>query len=101
MKVTQTDSGSDWKFLCQSLIVFTDQGKSILLFFTSVFRGNVKYLAQTDLDEMIFVGKGRSIIKFMETMDKQEPEMAAVSFRSQRVQVTVSFLSKLIVVYLE
>ncbi|CAD5226617.1 unnamed protein product [Bursaphelenchus xylophilus] len=50
-------------------------------------RGNVKYLAQTDLDEIIYVGKDRSIIKFMDIMDKQEPMMASVSFRSQRVQV--------------
>ncbi|CAD5219122.1 unnamed protein product [Bursaphelenchus okinawaensis] len=56
-------------------------------------RGNVQYLAQTDLDEMIYVGKDRSIISFMEIMDKQEPLMASASFRSQRVQLTNSSLT--------
>lgn len=54
-----------------------------------VFRNAVKYLAQTDLDEMLYVGPNRSVIEFMRAIDLQEPEMAAVSFRSQRVQVLV------------
>ncbi|KAI6236391.1 protein of unknown function DUF23 domain-containing protein [Aphelenchoides besseyi] len=48
-------------------------------------RTEVKYLVQTDLDEMLYVGQKRSVIEFMRAMDLQEPEMAAVSFRSQRV----------------
>ncbi|KAI6192859.1 protein of unknown function DUF23 domain-containing protein [Aphelenchoides fujianensis] len=41
-----------------------------------------------DLDEMLYVGPKRSVIDFMRAMDVQEPEMAAVSFRSQRVQIS-------------
>ncbi|KAI6200451.1 protein of unknown function DUF23 domain-containing protein [Aphelenchoides besseyi] len=48
-------------------------------------RTEVKYLVQTDLDEMLYVGQKRSVIEFMRAMDLQEPEMAAVSFRSRRV----------------
>ncbi|KAI6175762.1 protein of unknown function DUF23 domain-containing protein [Aphelenchoides bicaudatus] len=50
-------------------------------------KGEVKFLAQLDLDEMLYVGPKRSIIEFMKAIDLQEPELAAVSFRSQRVQV--------------
>lgn len=59
---------------------------------TRFFRNEVKFLAQLDLDEMLYVGPKRSVIEFMRAIDLQEPEMAAVSFRSQRVQVLVSFL---------
>lgn len=53
-------------------------------------KNKVKFLAQLDLDEMLYVRPKRSVIEFMRAIDIQEPELAAVSFRSQRVRVLVA-----------
>ncbi|KAI1727632.1 glycosyltransferase family 92 domain-containing protein [Ditylenchus destructor] len=61
--------------------------------FTAIFdcvnraRGKVKYVALTDVDEMLWISKNRSVISFMDSLNSTDPDMAAASFRSQRAKL--------------
>lgn len=56
-------------------------------------RHTVKYIAQTDLDEMfILTEKNKTLVEFMDNLMAKNPEMASASFISRRAKSPVSFL---------
>uniref|UniRef100_A0AC35GMJ8 Glycosyltransferase family 92 protein n=1 Tax=Panagrolaimus sp. PS1159 TaxID=55785 RepID=A0AC35GMJ8_9BILA len=48
-------------------------------------RSHVKYLAQTDLDEFIYIKNGTRVLDFMKDFDKKHPDFSSASFSSQRI----------------
>lgn len=48
-------------------------------------RGNVKFVAQTDLDELIYIKSGETVLSFMESYADREKLFSSVSFQSQRI----------------
>jgi len=48
-------------------------------------RANVKFVAQTDLDELIYIKSGKTVLDFMKSFSQAEPYFASVSFQSQRI----------------
>uniref|UniRef100_A0A7E4ZS61 Glycosyltransferase family 92 protein n=1 Tax=Panagrellus redivivus TaxID=6233 RepID=A0A7E4ZS61_PANRE len=53
-------------------------------------RYNVKYIAQTDLDETIFVNGSQTLIEYMESMNKKHPDLVDVQFLSRRAYINGS-----------
>jgi hypothetical protein len=74
------------------LIAFIEQGKYVfvqLMIFE--FRNTVKYIAQTDLDEMFVLNvKNKTLVEFMDDLSNANPNMAAASFVSRRAKSPVS-----------
>lgn len=51
-----------------------------------IFRNVVKFVAQTDLDEILHLFHGRTIKSFLEDMLLGKTRMASVRFQSQRIR---------------
>uniref|UniRef100_A0A7E4V348 Glycosyltransferase family 92 protein n=1 Tax=Panagrellus redivivus TaxID=6233 RepID=A0A7E4V348_PANRE len=48
-------------------------------------RSHVKFVAQTDLDEMVYVHSGITVAQVVEKFVSKRPDTASISFQSQRV----------------
>lgn len=101
MNQTQISIGIDWKFLWLFLIVCIEQGLFFLLALSlyysnfnenliDIFRWNVHYVAQSDLDEIFQVNTDISLLKYLYWLESKHPAMASANFMSRRVKVPVS-----------
>jgi hypothetical protein len=55
-------------------------------------RFNVKYVAQTDLDELVIVrDSSNNLIDLMDSLSTDYPEMSSASFVSRRAKLPVCF----------
>ena len=60
-----------------------------------LFRNNVKFIAQSDLDEMFHINN-RTLLEYLEEMSTKHPKMVDLQFLSKRVRMNVSFLTAVI-----
>ncbi|KAI6219121.1 protein of unknown function DUF23 domain-containing protein [Aphelenchoides besseyi] len=72
------DPNSSWYRLEAFLAIFDCMQRA---------RGQVHYVAQSDLDEIFYVNSARSLIDYLQWMEKRNPSMASLNFLSRRVKV--------------